>query len=260
MTGDLAEAIARAARELPAGQALRLADEAARCSGAAEAVRANLHYLVPTAAFERVTRRLVEAWQESSGQAVALGLRAAVRAVAAARADQTIDIVWTGPQTPEVPVRLTRAVLVDVIRSAAERLVIVSFAAYKVALVINELAAAADRGIDVRLILETSEASGGRLDVDAANAFTSLGAAVSFWVWPTDQRPALPTGTAALHAKVAIADDHTALVTSANLTGHGMNENMELGLLVRGGAVPRRLAAHFAQLMTDRVLVQVPLK
>jgi hypothetical protein len=35
---------------------------------------------------------------------------------------------------------------------------------------------------------------------------------------------------------------------------------MELGLLVRGGAVPRRLAAHFAQLMSDRVLVQVPLK
>jgi cardiolipin synthase len=257
MTGDLAQAISRAARELPAGQALRLADEAARCPGAAEAVRANLHYLVPTAAFERVTRRLVEAWQDTSGQAVALGLRAAVRAVEATRADQTIDIVWTGPQTPEVPVRLTRAVLVDVIRSAAERLVIVSFAAYKVALVVDELAAAADRGIDVRLILETSEASGGRLDVDAANAFTSLGAAVSFWVWPTDLRPALPAGTAALHAKAAIADDHTALVTSANLTGHGMNENMELGLLVRGGAVPRRLAAHFAQLMTDRVLDRV---
>jgi phosphatidylserine/phosphatidylglycerophosphate/cardiolipin synthase-like enzyme len=257
MTGDLAQAISTAARELPASQVLRLADEAGRCPGAAEAVRANLQSLVPTAAFERVTRRLVEVWQDASGQAVALGLRAAVRAVQATRADQAIDIVWTGPQTPEVPVRLTRAVLVDVIRSAAERLVIVSFAAYKVALVVDELAAAADRGIDVRLILETSEASGGRLDVDAANAFTSLGAAVSFWIWPSDQRPALPAGTAALHAKAAIADDHTALVTSANLTGHGMNENMELGLLVRGGAVPRRLAAHFAQLMTDRVLDRV---
>jgi cardiolipin synthase len=46
-------------------------------------------------------------------------------------------------------------------------------------------------------------------------------------------------------------------VTSANLTGHGMNENMELGLLVRGGAVPRRLAAHFTRLMAGRVLVRV---
>jgi phosphatidylserine/phosphatidylglycerophosphate/cardiolipin synthase-like enzyme len=258
MTGDLAQAISTAARELPAGQVLRLADEVARCPGATEAVRANLQSLVPTAAFERVTRRLVEAWQDTNGQAVALGLRSAVGVVEATRADQAIDIVWTGPQTPEVPVRLTRAVLVDVIRSATERLIIVSFAAYKVALVVDEVAAAADRGVDVRLILETSEASGGRLDVDAADAFSSLGAAVSFWVWPTDQRPALPAGTAALHAKAAIADNHTALVTSANLTGLGMNENMELGLLVRGGPVPRRLAAHFAQLMTDRVLDRVP--
>jgi hypothetical protein len=37
-----------------------------------------------------------------------------------------------------------------------------------------------------------------------------------------------------------------------------MNENMELGLIVRGGSVPRRLAAHSIQLMADRVLIQVP--
>ena len=52
-----------------------------------------------------------------------------------------------------------------------------------------------------------------------ADAFASLRASASFWVWPADQRPVLPAGTAALHAKAAIADHHTALVTSANLTG-----------------------------------------
>jgi phosphatidylserine/phosphatidylglycerophosphate/cardiolipin synthase-like enzyme len=254
----LAEAISQTARELPAAQALRLADVVADCPEPAAATRAGIHRLVPTATFERAARRLVHAWGAASGEAVAVGLRAAVRAVQATRAEQSVDIVWTGPQTPEVPVRLTRAVLVDVIRSATERLTVVSFAAYRVALVLDELAAATARGVDVRLVLETSEASGGRLAVDAATAFASLGAAVSFWVWPAEQRPVLPAGTAALHAKAAIADDHTALVTSANLTGHGMNENMELGLLVRGGPVPRRLAAHFTQLMTDRVLDRVP--
>ena len=259
MTGDpLAGAISQTARELPVTQALRLAEAVAGCSE--PAARADLPRLVPTAAFERATRRLVAAWGTTSGEAVALGLRAAVRAVQATRADQAVEIVWTGPQTAEVPVRLTRAVLVDVIRSATRRLVIVSFAAYKVALVVDELAAAAARGVDVRLVLETAEASGGRLEVDAADAFTSLRASVSFWVWPSEQRPSLPAGAAALHAKAAIADHHTALVTSANLTGHGMNENMELGLIVRGGSVPRRLAAHFTQLMTDRVLVQLPLE
>jgi cardiolipin synthase len=259
MTGDpLAAAISQAARELPATQALRLAEAIAGCPEPAMAARTNLHRLVPTAAFERAARRLVAAWGTTSGEAVALGLRAAVQAVQATRADQALEIVWTGPQTAEVPVRLTRAVLVDVIRTAAERLVIVSFAAYKVALVVDELATAAARGVDVRLVLETAETSGGRLATDAADAFASLGAAVSFWIWPSEQRPSLPAGAAALHAKAAIADDHMALVTSANLTGHGISENMELGLLVRGGAVPRRLAAHFTQLMADRVLIQVP--
>jgi cardiolipin synthase A/B len=109
----------------------------------------------------------------------------------------------------------------------------------------------------VHLVLETDEAGGGTLTVDAAAAFASLNTMVTFWVWPANKRPLLTTGRAALHAKAAIADDHTALVTSANLTGHGINENMELGLLVRGGPVPRRLAAHFGQLMTDRVLERV---
>ena len=240
MSGDrLAEAISRAARDLPSDQALRLAETLARHPDAASAVRSGVPAaIIPTAAFQEAVGRLVRAWGTGSGEAVALGLRAAVAAVEATRADQVVDIVWTGPQTAEVPVRLTRAVLVDVIRAAVHRLVVVSFAAYKVPVVLEELAAAARRGVDVRLVLETDEAGGGTLTVDAAAAFQSLSTVVTFWVWPADKRPLLAAGRAALHAKAAIADDHTALVTSANLTGHGMNENMELGLLIRGGRFP----------------------
>jgi cardiolipin synthase A/B len=254
---SLIQAITKAARDLPAGQALRLAEELARHPDAASAVRGGLAALIPTAAFQQAADRLVRAWGTASGEAIALGLRAAVTAVEATRADQVVDIVWTGPQTAEVPVRLTRAVLVDVIRAAADRLVVVSFAAYKVAVVVDELAAAVRRGVDVHLVLETGEAGGGTLTVEAAAAFASLNTVVTFWVWPANKRPLLAAGRASLHAKAAIADDHTALVTSANLTGHGINENMELGLLVRGGPVPRRLAAHFGQLMAGLVLERV---
>jgi cardiolipin synthase C len=254
---QLVQAITQAARDLPAGQALRLAEELARYPDATSAVRGGVAALVPTVAFRQAADRLLRAWGTASGGAIALGLRAAVTAVEATRAHQVVDIVWTGPQTPEVPVRLTRTVLVDVVRAATDRLVVVSVAAYKGAIVVEELAAAAGRGVDVHLVLETDEAGGGTLTVDAAAAFASLNTVVTFWVWPANKRPLLAAGRASLHAKAAIADDHTALVTSANLTGHGINENMELGLLVRGGPVPRRLAAHFEQLMTDRVLEQV---
>lgn len=39
-------------------------------------------------------------------------------------------------------------------------------------------------------------------------------------------------------------DDRLAFVTSAHLTECALDRNMELGLLVRGGAVPKLLADH----------------
>lgn len=36
-----------------------------------------------------------------------------------------------------------------------------------------------------------------------------------------------------------------------------MTDNMELGLVVRGGDVPRRIADHFGTLMSDGVLCPI---
>jgi phosphatidylserine/phosphatidylglycerophosphate/cardiolipin synthase-like enzyme len=191
------------------------------------------------------------------GPAIALALRASASAVERERADESIEVVWTGPKTSAVPVRLTREVLIDVIRAARQSLFIVSFAAYKIDVVLAELSAAAGRGVVIRLILETGETAGGTLTFDAAKAFQTLGDRVAFYIWPLEKRPPMEKGRASLHAKAAIADDHTALVTSANLTGHGITENMELGLLVCGGLIPRRLSEHFRELIANGMLVEV---
>ena len=89
-----------------------------------------------------------------------------------------------------------------------------------------------------------------------------------FWRhdWPGTRRPRVyfdpravdlegPGGV--LHAKVALADGEAALVTSANVTGGALERNMELGLLVRGGPIPRDLLAHFDELMTTGELERV---
>jgi len=65
----------------------------------------------------------------------------------------------------------------------------------------------------------------------------------------------MPHGT--LHAKAVIADGNWALVTSVNLTGHALELNMELGLLVEGGAIPQRPAAPFAELIARGILREV---
>lgn len=60
-----------------------------------------------------------------------------------------------------------------------------------------------------------------------------------------------------LYAKAAIADDRLAFVTSANLTEYALDRNIELGLLVRGGAVPKLLAEHFNDPIDRNVLVEL---
>jgi phosphatidylserine/phosphatidylglycerophosphate/cardiolipin synthase-like enzyme len=170
------------------------------------------------------------------------------------RAAQSIDIAWTGPSSAHVPVRLSSQVLLDLIGEARSQLIVVSFAAYKVAPVTNALRSAANRGVDVRLILETAEDSDGHLSKDAADAFRELNDLVSFWVWPKKRRP---EGGASMHVKAVVVDGRVALVTSANLTGHALERNMELGLVVRGGAAPKRLADHFQALTASGNLTRV---
>ncbi len=261
MTGEiLTDLVEEIARKLPSGHAAALAAALEQHEQPTAEARAHVVAAVATPAFADLAGRLLQAWADAgrlSGPALAVAIRGAAKAVERERQEQSLEIVWTGPKTTVVPVRLTREVLIDVIRAAREALIVVSFAAYKVDVVLRELAAAADRGVVIRLILETGEASGGTLTFDAAHAFESLRERAAFYVWPTDRRPVLERGRAALHAKAAIADDHTALVTSANLTGHAITENMELGLLVRGGPIPGRLRDHFRELIAQKVLVEI---
>lgn len=60
-----------------------------------------------------------------------------------------------------------------------------------------------------------------------------------------------------VHAKVAVADERFCFVSSANLTGHAMEKNMEAGVLVRGGATPRDLHRHLEALVTTHVVTKV---
>ena len=55
-----------------------------------------------------------------------------------------------------------------------------------------------------------------------------------------------------------MADRRALLVSSANLTAYALTLNMELGLLVRGGDLPGRVAGHFDRLIEAGVLIEAP--
>ena len=63
---------------------------------------------------------------------------------------------------------------------------------------------------------------------------------------------------AKMHAKLAIADGKTLLVSSANLTQSEVSDSLEAGLLVRGGTAPEQ-ALEYVRDLQARGLLSAPL-
>ncbi len=166
------------------------------------------------------------------------------------------ELVWTGPETKQIQFRRTDQVLLDLIDAAQKSVIVVAFAAYKIPEIVAALKSAVERGVVVTLILESPEESGGKIEMAPLDALGLRGhARCQAYVWPLETRPRDEAGRyGSLHAKCAIGDECWLLISSANLTVYAMNLNMELGLLIRGGDMPVRVAAHFRRLIENGTL------
>ncbi len=252
-TASVAEAVARAATEL-SEQARATLIHGLQAGKSRKALRE----AVPTAGYRRVVDRLLKAWTDEdalTADAVALALEAS--AAVAARSE-TVSVVWTGPTAPKAfPVRRTDQALLDLIASATKRVTIVSFVIYKVADITNALREAANRGVAIDLIFESEPEAKAKSAREMRDAIGKTTGTVRLLEWSVDKRPPKPSGKlGSLHAKCAIADVKRLLVSSANLTELAHWFNMELGLLVEGGDVPRRVQAHFDALIAAGQLEQ----
>jgi phosphatidylserine/phosphatidylglycerophosphate/cardiolipin synthase-like enzyme len=147
-------------------------------------------------------------------------------------------------------------VLFELVAGASSTLTLTSYATFRQDDLLEALRAAVARGVRIRLVLESAAASRGRLDHNAARAFAALSGLVDVLEWPAELRGE-GKAVGVLHAKAVIADSRSALVSSANLTAAALDKNIELGLLVTGGGIPRRLEEHFAELRTKGVLRRV---
>jgi phosphatidylserine/phosphatidylglycerophosphate/cardiolipin synthase-like enzyme len=171
------------------------------------------------------------------------------------RADElTVEVVWSGPASPWVPVRATAAVLIDLVNEAGHELLLMTYSARPYQPLIDALRAAAGRHVTITAVVETLHGAGSALSGDEpAAAFTDVPAA-EIWYWPTTRRP---EPGSKMHAKLAIADQRTLLMTSANLTQAGVAKNIEGGLLVRGGTAPTRAREHIRELQANGTLTRL---
>jgi phosphatidylserine/phosphatidylglycerophosphate/cardiolipin synthase-like enzyme len=182
-----------------------------------------------------------------------------LRGLADGRAQQQAEVrvesVWSGPDTFRVPVRATAQALAELIAGARHELLLMTYAATPHPPVLAALSAAAERGVSVTVVVETLQGAAGMLaGPEPAAAFAGV-PGVTLWHWPVEQRD---EPGARMHAKIAVADRRTLLVSSANLTQSGALRNIEAGVLIHGGSAPHRAAEHIAELKASGVLAPLP--
>jgi phosphatidylserine/phosphatidylglycerophosphate/cardiolipin synthase-like enzyme len=241
VTADAADWASRIAEELPGPDVRRLARAASGGPPAVRLLRARTSAPVLREACDQLLARLTGEDPYLAGL-----LTGAARAVERASQHQTIDVVWTGPESGITTSRLTAAAVTELISQARREILLVSYATRTEPAIHAALTDAASRGVEITLLAEN------RVDNPAYTAhgtpFPALPA--TRLRWPASQRPP----GAALHAKIIVVDDLIALITSANLTNRAMESNIECGILIRGGPQPRAIRDHITGLQAHGYL------
>jgi phosphatidylserine/phosphatidylglycerophosphate/cardiolipin synthase-like enzyme len=225
-------------------------------------MKPKLLQLLPRGSWRQVVSNLVDVWQvevgELDGKAMAIALSTAAHCQAKLHQELSAELVWTGPNPASLPLRRTDQALLQLIRAAQQDLLIVSFAIYNIPEIVKVLMAAIDRGVKVRIVAETPEASNGKIAYGMAASFGSqLLKRTQVYIWHKDKRPTDEQGrSGSLHAKCAVCDSQHLFISSANLTEYAMSLNIEMGILIHNRNLAQQVIEQINTLISNGDLTE----
>jgi phosphatidylserine/phosphatidylglycerophosphate/cardiolipin synthase-like enzyme len=197
--------------------------------------------------------------KEIDARTAAVALQAAALSEYTRRDSQSVELVWTGPDTGQTPFRRTEQAILQIIDAAKNQITLVSFAVYRIPTAGKALVRAAKRGVRLTVVVETPDKIEGQGEYSTIQALgKDVTACSSVYYWPKENRPLGENGKVGiLHVKCVVVDGEWLFLSSANLTQQAFTINMELGMLVRGGTIPGRVEKQFLQLIQSRQLKNV---
>lgn len=168
---------------------------------------------------------------------------------------EKVELVWTGPDSNQFPVRRSEQVLLDVINSSVNSLFIVSFVLVKIPAIESAIKRAINRGVDVKMLLESEDKENSDAFLTSVIRLYENIPAIRLYVWPRDKREYTGFVFPRVHAKCTVADMNVAFITSANLTSAALDKNIEMGVQITGGDIPLGIYNQFMSMINSEEII-----
>lgn len=159
-----------------------------------------------------------------------------------------VSLVVTAPPSFSINARTTMNVVSSMIEGAESSILITgySLSSYFADLV-DTIIQKSQRGVFVKFFVN---------DIDSQDSFEKLlrykGRFLKIYNYKKQE-----DSMAALHAKVISVDQKKTLITSANLSYHGQQGNIELGMLAESKKIAKQLDDVFTKLIFEKVFAEV---
>ena len=164
--------------------------------------------------------------------------------------DEEPVLVATAPASFSIKARSTKITVADMIAKANQSILITGYSLSDyfsdlVDIIINK----SQQGVVVRFYVN---------DIESQDSFNRLldykGKFLKIYNYPKDKES---DKMAALHAKVISVDGYYTLITSANLSYHGQEGNIEVGSLIKSSSMAKQVEELFETLTNKRVFIKV---
>ena len=168
---------------------------------------------------------------------------------ASAKDSEKVSLVVTAPPTFSIKAKPTKITVANMIHGAVSSILITGYSLSEYfSDLVDEIILKSQRGIFVRFFVN---------DIEHQTEFDKVlrykGRFLKVYNYPKKADDKM----AALHAKVISVDKKETLITSANLSYHGQEGNLELGTFIESSAVAKQIDDVFTQLIFNRVFTEV---
>lgn len=162
---------------------------------------------------------------------------------------EKVALIATAPASFSIRARPTKITVESMIRNASSSILITGYSLSDYFRdLVDEIVLKSQRGVFVKFFVNDIERQAGFDKV-----LRYKGRFLKIYNYPRQAEDKM----AALHAKVISVDGKETLITSANLSYHGQEGNLELGTYIESPAIARQIDDVFTQLIFKKVFTEV---